>query len=261
MRFPDSIERLINGKAYENDGIGMSSSSVLIFDDCVLKISPAGKDSSETADVMRWLDGKLPVPKVLCYESDGENSYLLMSRVKGRMACDEYWMERPDELVKGLADALRMLWSVDTDGCPRIRDIDEEIRQARYIVENGLADTGNVEPTTYGEGGFRDPADLLSWLEDNRPDYDPVMSHGDFCLPNIFMEDGEITGFIDLDMAGVGDRWRDIALCYRRLRWNSEGAYGGKVYPDIRSMKLFDELGIEPDMEKIRYYLLLDELF
>ena len=53
----------------------------------------------------------------------------------------------------------------------------------------------------------------------------------------------------------------DIALCHRSLRWNSEGAYGGRIYPDIRSDMLFDVLGITPEPEKIRDYILLDELF
>ena len=69
------------------------------------------------------------------------------------------------------------------------------------------------------------------------------------------------SGLIDLGACGIGDRWRDIALCYRSLRWNAEGAYGGKVYPDVKSQMLFDALGIGPDLEKIRYYILMDELF
>ena len=119
----------------------------------------------------------------------------------------------------------------------------------------------NVEPSTFGEGGFKNPEQLLRWLEDNKPEYEPVLSHGDFCLPNLFLEDDSISGFIDLGDTAIGDKWRDIALCYRSLRWNAEGAYGGNVYPDVESMKLFEALGIEPNMEKIRYYILLDELF
>ena len=258
---PEKIRQMTAGRASRTDGTGMSNASVTVFDDCVLKIAPYRGRNEETVEVMRWLEGKLPVPKVLCYESNGEHQFLLMSKIPGKMACDEYWMSRPDELVTRLAEALRMLWSTDVAGCPRIRDIDAELEEASYRVQNGLVDIANTEPSTFGEGGFRDPQELLQWLRDNRPDYDPVLSHGDFCLPNIFLDENGISGFIDLGETGVGDRYRDIALCYRSLRSNAEGAYGGKVYPDIRSMALFDALGIEPDMDKIRYYLLLDELF
>ncbi|MGN0355627.1 MAG: phosphotransferase [Muricoprocola sp.] len=32
------------------------------------------------------------------------------------------------------------------------------------------------------------------------------MSHGDFCLPNVFFKDGRVEGFIDLGDTGVGDK-------------------------------------------------------
>lgn len=35
----------------------------------------------------------------------------------------------------------------------------------------------------------------------------------------------------------------------------------GKVYEDFKPEMLFEKLGLEPDWEKINYYLLLDELF
>ncbi|MBQ8395417.1 MAG: hypothetical protein IJX54_00285, partial [Oscillospiraceae bacterium] len=60
---------------------------------------------------------------------------------------------------------------------------------------------------------------------------------------------------------GVGDKWRDIALCYRSLKHNFDGTYGGKVYTDFDADMLFDALGIEKNEEKFRYYILLDELF
>lgn len=65
-----------------------------------------------------------------------------------------------------------------------------------------------------------------------------VLSHGDFCLPNLFGIHEKVTGYIDLGIAGITQT---------RL--------------DFDEMLLFRELGIEPGWEKIRYYILLDELF
>ena len=53
----------------------------------------------------------------------------------------------------------------------------------------------------------------------------------------------------------------DIALCYRSLKHNFDGTYGGKVYEDFNPELLFEKLGIEPDWDKLKYYILLDELF
>ena len=261
MNIPKNIKDLVADKPYTSNEVGMSRAKVMVYDNCVLKIDPIRKKNDEIVEVMRWLEGKLPAPKVLAYEKDDEFQYLLMSKITGKMSCDSYYMEQPEVLVKCLAEAMKMLWSIDVSDCPRKRDLDTELKEARYRVENGLIDMDDMEPNTFGEGSFKDPMELLTWLENNKPELEPVLSHGDFCLPNIFLEDGKVSGFIDLNDMGVGDKWRDIALCYRSLRWNSEGAYGGNVYPDVRSEKLFEALGLEPNMEKIRYYILLDELY
>ena len=94
-----------------------------------------------------------------------------------------------------------------------------------------------------------------------RLEFEPVLSHGDYCLANIFLEDGHIKGYIDFGKTGIGDKWNDIALCYRSLKHNFDGTYGGKVYEDFNPNRLFEALGMEPDWEKIKYYTLLDELF
>ena len=108
---------------------------------------------------------------------------------------------------------------------------------------------------------FKNPEELYQWLVDNQPDFEPVLSHGDFCLPNILFENGKISGFIDIGDSGAGDKWKDIALCYRSLKHNSDGKFGGAKYPDINPEELFEVLGIKPNWEKINYYILLDELF
>ena len=263
LSLPEKINHFISGKNFTSDDIGKSNAKVLMFDECVLKIEPCSARNEKSIEVLRWLQGKLPVPKILAYEIDEATGlqYLLMSKVPGIMSCDEYYMERPDVLMKHLAEALKLLWSVDISDCPRIITFDEELKQARYRVENNLVDVDDAEPETYGPDGFKNPMELLEWLEANRPQFEPVLSHGDFCLPNIFIDGNKLGGFIDLGDTGVGDKWCDIALCYRSLEHNADGTWGKKVYPDFKPELLFDALCLEPDWEKIRYYILLDELF
>lgn len=258
---PDAIKSVIGNLSYDLDTTGLSGSQVLMFPDKVLKIEKYCKDADETVQMMKWLDGKIPVPKVLCREVCGEYQYLLMSRVEGKMSCDEYFLERPHELLGFLTEALEMLWSVDIADCPRRRDLDTELEEARYRVENGLVDIEHTEPETFGENGFASPSELLRWLENNKPPVEPALSHGDFCLPNIFLNNGRISGFIDLGDTGVADKWRDISLCYRSLKHNFDGSFGGKVYSGFDPDMLFEKLKIEPERDKLKYYILLDELF
>lgn len=119
----------------------------------------------------------------------------------------------------------------------------------------------NVEPDTFGENGFENPKHLLEWLKTNRQEEEFVFSHGDFCLPNIFLSEEKVSGYIDLGKAGIADRWQDIALCYRSLLHNFEGKYSDNNYPGFSADILFEKLDIVPNWDKIRYYILLDELF
>ena len=258
---PDSIKNALEGLTYEIDSVGMSGSSILLFADRVLKIQEDSAEARNEAQAMQWLAGRLATPKVLAHEYKDGKSYLLMTRAAGRMACDRQYMKNPENLTELLAHALRQLWRIDISDCPLDQRLDRKLEAARFNVENNLVDTENVEPETFGPNGFENPGALLQWLTTHRPTEEPVLSHGDFCLPNIFIEKSGEFNFIDLGRTGVSDKWQDIALCYRSLKHNYAGEYGGEEYPEFDPQILFNKLGLEPDWEKIRYYTLLDELF
>lgn len=261
MSVPTQIQALIEDKPFIVDEVGMSGNQVLIFEDMVLKIENNSEGAEKQIKMMQWLQDRVPVPKILAHEVENDKSYLLMSKMGGQMSCDIDYLEQPNILLEALAEGLKSLWEVDIIGCPCMRDLDTILTEARKRVEQDLVDIEDAEPTTFGENGFKSPEELLEWLENNRPEFEPVLSHGDYCLPNIFLEDEHIKGYIDLGKTGISDKWNDIALCYRSLKHNFDGTYGGKVYANFNPDMLFEKLAIKPNWEKINYYLLLDELF
>lgn len=259
---PNRIRTRIAGKAYQENHVGMSDSSVFIFDDVVLKIQKHSSETDNEYKICLWLEQKIPTPQILAYEIHDEKSYCLMSRITGRMACEDVYLKNPQRLLEVVVNALHMLWSVDITDCPCDNSLDVKLEAARYNIENHLVDLEHVEPETFGEDGFRSPEELLVWLETNRPSEELVFSHGDFSLPNILAEDDQIRGFIDLGKMGIADKWQDLAICYRSLKHNFEGKYNGGVpYAGYSPTMLFEKLGIPIDWKKLRYYLLLDELF
>ena len=258
---PDNIKNLIREEKYSIDDVGMSDSKVIVFDDKILKIPNTSEEAENEFRVMEWLQGKLPVPKVLGYEKDDKNTYLLMTKVPGEMACADKFLKDPDQLTTILAAGLHALWQVDINSCPCNWNLERKLQKAKYAVANNLVDIEDAEPDTFGENGFENPNHLLEWLLSNKPEEELVFSHGDFCLPNILIENGEVSGYIDLGRTGISDKWQDIALCYRSLLHNFDGKYTGKQYQGFYTEVFFEKLGLEPNWEKIRYYILLDELF
>lgn len=260
-KIPQKIKEMIADENCEINETGFSGAQVQCYKDVVLKIEKEQPESNQEHTMLRWLQGRLPVPRILASEKADGYNYLLMSKMNGEMSCEEVYMEQPAMLVKRLAEGLQMFWNLDITDCPCKSTLEEKLRLARFRVQNHLCSTEDVQPDTCGDTGFRNPQELLGWLEVHRPNEELVFSHGDYCLPNIFLKDNKVSGFIDLGRSGIADKYQDIAICYRSLKYNYEGRYGGKVYPDFHAELLFQELGITPDWYKIRYYILLDELF
>ena len=89
----------------------------------------------------------------------------------------------------------------------------------------------------------------LAVLLDTRPaTEDLVVCHGDFCLPNLLLEDWEPTGWIDLGELGVADRWWDVAVATWSISWN--------LGPGLEDLFL-DAYGVARDDDRIAYYRLL----
>lgn len=261
MRIPESIQRIVGDRPYSVDTVGRSNSQVICFTDMVLKIEQKSEESDHEHRMLAWLAGKLPVPNILCSDYERESNYLLMSKVDGEMSCSETILEQPEELVRLLVEGLGLLWAVDTAACPYENGLDQKLKLAEWRIRQNLCSMEDAEPETYGKNGFQSPGELLQWLKEHRPAEERVFSHGDYCLPNIFINQNRIAGFIDVGRSGVADRYQDLALCYRSLQHNFDGAYGGKVYPGFDAAILFDALQQTPDWDKVRYYILLDELF
>ena len=259
VRMPGTIAAVLGDASGQTDATGKSGAGVFLYDDYVLKVRPAGGWDTVDTQILRWMAGKLPVPEVAAHEIQDGLDWLLMTRIKGKMLCDPSVMGKPALLLDCMAEALHMLWSVPAESCPFIRPAEANLDHAEKAILAGRFDPSDCEPETFGPGGFRDPAELLDWLKTHRPEEDNVLTHGDFCLPNLFTDGKHLNGFIDLGSAGVCDRWMDLALGWRSLKHNSDGHYG-KIYPDVNPDDLFRAAGVPKDEEKLRYYILLDEL-
>ena len=189
MYLPFSIRKHLPEADYSLDHIGCSSAQVMMFSDRVLKIEKDCNISANEYHMMRWLQGKLPVPEVIAAEKVGDTRYLLMSRIGGTYLCDDAILDDQERLAELVADGLRKMWAVDISDCPTIRTLDEKFKEIDEGLRGGWITKEQADqPETYGPGGFESPAQLFEWLVKNRPKEEFVLSHGDYCMPNVLLE-------------------------------------------------------------------------
>lgn len=217
-----------------------------------LKIAPRTGLTTLADDAARlaWLSSRLPTPQVLAYQEDEQDCYLLTSVIPGEDTAT--LAERPEtdiaQLVRLLAVGLRQIHAVPAGDCPFDYRLPHEIARVRMRIEQGLLDER-------GFGGrweeYTVDALFAELLATAPMDEDWVLTHGDYCLPNILLAGNRVSGFVDLGRAGVGDRYRDLALARRSLIRNC----GASWVP-----LLFAEYGLsQPDEAKLTFYELLDE--
>jgi aminoglycoside phosphotransferase len=204
------------------------------------------------AERMRWLHGRLATPTLLHFEVAAEGAFLLMTAVAGVDVTDfnQRSAKEKETAVRLLAEGLQQLHNLSIRDCPFDHKLDIQIEKALQRMSVELVDETDFDKEWLG----RKTADLFAELLDTQPTgEDIVFTHGDYCLPNVMVANGRLSGFIDLGNAGIADRYQDLALCARSLVYNFGAGW---------EKQLFAHYGLpEPDEGKLVFYRLLDEFF
>jgi aminoglycoside phosphotransferase len=254
---PRELAHAILGYAWERVTTGCSGAEVVRLErpggpNLYLKAEPRNAEGELRAEKARleWIGDRLPVPRVHAFVEDAAREYLLISAVPGIDASDPSHGEDMERLVALLAEGMRRIHHLPIEGCPFDPRLDAKIEAARVRMIRGRVDAADFDAERQG----RTTEDLFGELIRTRPGVeDLVFTHGDYCLPNILLEEGAVRGFIDWGRAGVADRYQDLALAARSLEYN----LGPEGIP-----LLFHAYGIpEPDPDRLAFYRLLDEFF
>ena len=179
-----------------------------------LKTAPRGSLEKEAA-MTRFFHEKGLGAEVLAYESL-EADWMLTRRVPGEDCIDPMYLCDPARLCDTTAQLLRWLHSMDTSGCPVHRTVDYLTTAQRN--HDAKAYDISLFPDNWG---YATPEEAWAEIEKNgkylRAD---TLLHGDYCLPNIMLQNWCFSGFIDLDAGGVGDRHIDLFWGMWSLQFN-----------------------------------------
>lgn len=221
---------LLRAKAY--DSSCSHTARVIYFDSgCYLKSAPKGTLKKE-AEMNRIFHSMKLGPEVLEYVSD-EKDWLLTGEVRGEDCCFSGYLEDPKRLCDTVAELLVTLHGTEIPaGCPEAFDREEYLSLAEKNCREGFYRVSGLPQD------WKYPTPEKTWEVIER--YGNLLTadtliHGDYCLPNIILDDWRFSGLIDLGSSGRGDRHIDLywgmwSLCYNlkteRYRERFLDAYG-----------------------------------
>ena len=179
-----------------------------------LKKAASGTLAKEAA-MTGFFHSKGLAPEMLAYESD-EFDWMLTKKALGEDCTDPMYLADPKRLCDLTATLLRQLHDVDITGCPVNRTADylatarENYKNQRYDIE--------LFPDNWG---YATPEEAWAEIEKNGASLAAdTLLHGDYCLPNIMLNNWQFSSFIDLDTAGIGDRHVDLFWGMWSLNFN-----------------------------------------
>ena len=200
---------------------------------------------------LRWLAGHVRVPAVVRFLRTADQAWLLMTALPGRTAYQilDSQPDGRDAVVDALAAFLHRLHAIPVHACPFNADHRFRLTRARARIDADAVEVDDFAAARQGWTADQVWAALQALLP-LAPD--PVVTHGDFTLDNLLIDDAGAVGCIDVGRVGIADPYQDLALLHDSL---------GAFDPALQD-RLFRRYGIDrPDRRKLDFHLLLDELF
>ena len=183
---------------------------------CFLKEAAEGTLKTE-ALMMEYLHSLKLSGEVLYYGSLHGKDYLLSRKIQGEDGTHTDYLSEPERLCDTTASLLRKLHEMDGKDCP----VQDRIMTYTDTVKRGF-DRRSYEPDLFkGMWEFPSFSDAKRAAEEGLPLLKKeVLLHGDYCLPNIILNNWELSGYIDLDCSGIGDRHMDVLWGIWTLNYN-----------------------------------------
>lgn len=145
-------------------------------------------------------------PEVLHYRTEGMD-WLLTRAVKGEDCLHPDYLADPKRLTDTLAQMLYDLHHREHSACPVQNHTERYIARAKENYAAGRYDS-SLFPDNWG---YASAGEAWAVVEaEARYLKTDTLLHGDYCLPNIMLDNWKPSGFIDVGWGGVGDKHIDL---------------------------------------------------
>lgn len=208
IQLPEELERFIDeARIFDSSSSPEARVYFIDKDDGYYLKAAAGDTLKKEAEMTSYFHSKGLGTEVLHYSRREGRDLLLTQKVKGEDCTHSKYLSSPDKLCDTIAKSLRELHELRYTGCPVTN------RTADYLalVEENYR-TGNYDRSAFPDSfGYRSAEEAISVLREGKDALESdVLIHGDYCLPNIILDDWRLSAYIDLGNGGIGDRHIDI---------------------------------------------------
>ena len=200
-----------------------------------LKTAPRGTLDAE-ATMTRFFHVKGLSAEVIAYEST-DRDYLLTRAVSGTDCLDMQYLDDPKRLSETLGILLRRLHETNPSDCP-VTD-----RTSAFIA--ATADNHRLGkwhpsrlPKNRRQASVEDMWALVQQFSGELKN--DTLIHGDYCLPNIMLDNWKFSAFIDVGSGGIGDRHMDLFWGCWSLNFNLKDSVWCSRFLDAYGRDHFD---------------------
>lgn len=237
LSLPDEVRKwAIDAPVYESSG---HSGAKTVYIDCdggaYLKIAACG--SLYNASQMQTYFSNIYMSSSVIFYLSADKDYMITEAIKGEDGISEKYLAEPERLCEVFGRSLRRLHETDLSNCPvrdKMSDLISLAETASFYQEH-LDDIADYIGTAKAEKIAEEIKEGRLILKND------VLIHGDYCLPNIMLDNWVFKGFVDVADGGVGDRHYDLAWGLWTLNWNLKSPKYGRLFLDAYGRDKIDK--------------------
>ncbi|EHI70209.1 aminoglycoside 3'-phosphotransferase [Streptococcus ictaluri] len=170
-----------------------------------LKTAPKGKLKREF-EMTCFFHKKGLAPEVIDYQSL-DRDWLLTQRVPGEGANQIEYLRQPKKLINIVVEQLQKLHELHFTEISAINRTDSYIQTVELNYQKGVFNPNFLSSRDL----FKTSYDIFDYIQEIKPLLESdTLIHGDFCLPNVILNNWKFQSMIDWDCSGMGDKHIDL---------------------------------------------------
>jgi kanamycin kinase len=230
------IKWIGNAPIYESSGESVARTVYIDRDGgAYLKIAVCGSLLLSSQLQTYFSKHKLSSPVIRYLSTDRD--YLITAPIKGNDGISKKYLAEPERLSEIFGISLRLLHEVDASDCP-VKDRMNELTlmaSTNSFLQTHLDDIAEYIGIAHADTSSAEIVATSGLLKND------VLIHGDYCLPNIILNNWAFEGLIDVADGGVGDRHYDLAWGLWTLNRNLKSSKYGHRFLDAYGRDCIDK--------------------